>query len=55
MISLVMDFLCFSHLEFSEILDSVGFCLLPNMGSFLSLFFRFFFFCLVFFSLLLRL
>ena len=49
MISLVMDFLRFSHLEFSEILESVGFCLLPNMGSFPSLFFLFFFSALYFF------
>ena len=50
MICLVMDFLCFSHLDFSEILESLDFCLLPNMGSFPSLFFLVFFFCLVFFS-----
>ena len=44
MMCLAWIFLCSSYLEFTELLESVCLCLLPNMGSFQPLFFPVFFF-----------
>lgn len=40
MMCLGVDFLLGSYLEFAQLLESTGLCLLPNMGS-LWLFFQF--------------